>query len=1418
MTEVDAALDGDGGQRLAALRAAHPAVGDLAQLVELLERRDRLAIGTDRAQHAAALLERLAQRGIRLDTPEAALLWLAPVLCVTARDRVALAHRLRPAGPIDASPADEAAALPTLPGERAEAAAIPGRRRGLLGVALLAAVLVGLLATGFALGGSGGTAGPEAAGGVSPTVLFVAAITMIATGLGLLVRRALSLGAAPAGTPPNPLPRGRGLDWFDGGALYGPLRLMGRARRPRSRRLDLPGTIAETVRRAGWPSLVLGGRARVPEHLVLVQLAAADDPQRIAAAALLDRLRAAGLRVSAFTFQAAPDWLRAFAGGPETAMARVAAMHAGARLLVVSDGGPLWNPMTGRALADPRFAGFALRVLVTPRPRTTWSRCEAALDRGGWRLAELSTAGIAELGRWLSGPREPLPLLLPTPSAADLAELLGRDERLLAEDAPDPALRTRLLQRLAAFLDPDPLAPPAAMNLLRVLAFGARLPPGTVERVAGHCTLLDGPTPDEEGLRRLLRLPWLVRGRMPIWLREDLLRALPETLRAQGRQAWLLHLADRDPAAGLPRHDPDGRLVQEARRVLARPSPLADALMRRELGLDGVVARRGGAWISSVVSLLALLLLPLASLFEQEIQNAIAALQRWVFAPLPLTVSPQLDGLVATGVALLGLVPALPRWARRGIDAVVLYLAAGVAFRVDGTAYGAGLDATVVSPIAWPLALLALTIRGWAWCAPPAGAPPPQWRPVPGDPWAMMLVLTLAWPLTSQLSDLLDPARVRSPWPGLGTAVAITLVAMALLSRHLGETPVATRLGGRIAALTCGIAALWQIGFELLAIQPKPANVELIALAGLVAGIAAIIALRPLGHPSWPRVVIAAILYPTLSLLLRPLMVETWLAYLQVIPPLLVAVTVLFARRAGGMRLPAALTVLALAGGLRLLVSLLSPPENVTTALPAVELVFLWPLLRALRPDLAAAPDGLWRRSLAFLPCWIGIAGFGLSTFGAMPTLAIPVAAWLASRYGVRALPVIAIMALLPMALRWRGTFGIGVTLGGGLGAALAALLVAGFVCDRGFREGCLAATRLKGWQVAGLAVLPLTYASPQFMGLDFWSNPYPLVLTIAALIGLSRVPMRASLLALVSSILAGAAVFMLIGLPPTPGIGTVLHAMRNLPGDLVSALFAFGLFRMLRDGAVPAADVVSAPGAWLLRWAVTSPVLLAAVMALVIWPFSATLTLPALPFQWQARGMTLDPFVTSQFLMLTVFVAAAAGMGGRPHDPRLRLLPALRVPSVMRLPGLTIPALPTVGIAALILSLLPSLPVELGPVRLVFFGGSVGGLLTSGVTLWAFHRLGAGLADLLRAPPPPMAGLPLPVFDRWPTRVGLACAIVGPAAWGALLAIPALWPTADVPAIAEPANTSADRATNTRPISEGDRSLPVQQRLQPEK
>jgi len=1341
------------------LAEAHPAVGDLTRLVEALERRDRLPIGTDRAQHAAALLARLSARGIRLDTPQAALSWLAPVLCVTARDRAALAARLRPAD----APPPEPLPLAPLPGEAAQEKAAAAAKRRVWPALLVGALMLAFAVAGFMGGGEAPAAAratPAPAGTLALPPWLLAALIMAVLGatFGWLVGRVLRPDPRVALPLPDPLPRGQGLDWFDGGTLYGPLRQMGRERRPASRRLDLVATVAETVRNAGWPKLVRGGRPRLPEHLLLVQVASPDDPQRIAAAALVARLRAAGLRVAAFVFQGQPAKLRRLEGGPALSFARVAAGHAESRLLLVSDGGSLWDPLAGTVPPDPRFDGFPVRILVTPRPRPAWGRQEATLDRAGWRLAELSTAGIADLGRWLSGTREALPPLASAPVAPDLAELLGRDPRLASEEPPEPALRARLLQRLALFLDEDPRAPPHGFELLSALAIGARLPPGTVERVAAHLALLDGPAPPEAVLRRLLRLPWLAAGRMPLWLREDLLRGLAEPRRGEARQAWLLHLADREPLPGLPRHDAGGRLAAEARRRLAAPTPLADALMRRTLDIEPQAA----PWQAKGVldaALGAAVVVVLGAAQGETLLRGAAALLGLVFAPLEAVAGGAgLD--IAAGLALGLAAGRVARW--RWVDparaAGALYLGLGVLWLATD------LGDKRILPPALPLAVCALALLAWTRLAPRGGAPRPVWRPVPDRAWAMAaavglsLALALAMALTSEIAE------------GIGSLLALMAALVAGLAAGLGVALWRIGLAGppdwrsvlRLGAATAGLHALvLLVGALIPGNETVAGSARWLALAGPLP-VALLLVLRP-------RLATARLFGASACLLGFPVAAaatmngtgapqELGFAFLSV-PVLMAAVAVLVARRCVGLRWAwLAALVLGLVG-LRMGVFVLPDLDTGKGALLFwFEWLMLWPLLRLLRPDLVAPSDGLWRRCLAFLPCWIGLpvtAGWAL---GPIPLLALPVAGWIAARHGPRALPAIAV-ALLPMAIGWRGeVWGVPLSVGGGLGTSLAAMLVAAFVAARGFREACLAATRLTRWQMAALAVLPFGLAVPNLGGFQFAFHGHVLVLTVAALIGLSQVPLRAPLLVLCGSGLFGAAVALATGLPGE-GWGGSSHALRNLPGDLVSVLLALSLFRLLRGAprpaltpglgiwpaaALPGPREVTRAGAWLLRALNAAPAPVLLVAAVSAWILVVTLSGSLL--DPDDITTTLRPFLPVHIHMLALAVAAAGAA------QRIRL----------GLPGAAAgwPWVPTIAAATMAAAMaVPDLRILIGPLELGIGGLMPGDFVAGLVAVWFSHRMGLALPALLAAAPLPAPGLVHPVFALWPLRIGLGCA-----------------------------------------------------------
>jgi hypothetical protein len=820
--------------------AEHAAVLDFPALLEDLQYRDRLAIGLDRAQHAAVLLRRLSEQQIPLDSPEKAATWLGPVLCVTARERALLLARLRQRARVVAP----RRSLAPLVGELLEVA--PRRRRRLLGLSLAGVVLCAAIVMLVLViwvrphpgPGSGDKPLPDTqAISVDPTGWPVALGLGLLLPVGFLLLRRRREIVLP---PPDRLPSGQWLDWLDSGVLQGPLRLSGMQRRLPGRWLDLPGTIAATVHNAGWPTIVRGGRPRTPEHLVIVDLRTANDPQMLAAFTLVDRLRKANLRTAAFQFTGRPDRLEPLGGGPAEALARVASRYGDARLVLVSDGGGFYDRFSGIPVVPAPISQFRIRVLVTPTPRAEWSDRELAYDRLGWQVAEQSTAGIFELARWLAGPRDQLPPLETDARAPDLAILLERDARLFSETPPKAEHREQLQQRLSQWLDQDLRRPPDAYDALRVLAMGTQLSPGTVERVLGHLADVGGPRPDEEALRRLMRLPWLVRGHFPFWLREDLLRSPPARLADTGRQAWLLHLADAEPA-GIPlSEDVTARLRAEVRRRLG-PDAEIDTLTRASLtlepgGLPAIESRDVVVGLAIAGAALGLVLPQVLGLLRESLQacaaspgGACAAIVTELQALLRNRVigfSALLLAFLALGNRTAGfryavLAPVLV-WAGSVVVDALLYVTRG-----DTDGFAGAIAAAGVA-----VAALGVTggRRGTA-----------ELLPVPGHPWANAAVVLFGCGaiVGDTLNIQLAMAATGNAAAAFGTVGLVAagtagVVAALMPQRIRREGDAAWLLPLRAAAVSAIAAALiLTLGFEIGAwLLPIPSQ-TLSLLAGL---------------------------------------------------------------------------------------------------------------------------------------------------------------------------------------------------------------------------------------------------------------------------------------------------------------------------------------------------------------------------------------------------------------------------------------------------------------------------------------------------------------------------------------------------------------------------------------------------------
>lgn len=1368
------------GAAVAALSRAHGAVGDLPGLIARLQAAG-LTVGTERAQHAAALLDRLAASGIALDDAEAALAWLAPVLCVTRHDREVLGRVLA----ARAEPREAVRHVPLLAGETLAAMAEAEARRPLLAVAAGAGGLA-LVVLGLALSDLG-TGGQITQLLVPPGRRIPLSLDWLLAWLPLLAPVLLALlaaafarirqaGRAVALAPPELPPSPEGLRWYDEAALQGPLRMMGRANRLRGRRLDLVATLDATVARAGWPTLVRGGRPRTPEHVLLVQLASTDDPQRLAAAALVARLGAADLRSTAYAFFGRPDLLVPLDGGPALPLGAVAGLFRGARLLVMSDGKALFDVLADAPAPPPAFAEFALAVLLTPLPRTEWQRREASFARAGWQVFEQSGEALAELARWLSGPREERT----APSGAgaggpDFAALLARDPRLFAADPPPAATRARLRERLADFLDPDPTRPQAGFDLLRALALGVATPPGVVARIAAHLDALGAARPDEATVRRLMRLPWFGAGFMPEWLRADLLRDLPDELARPVRLAWLLYLADQPVAAGRIDAAEEARLAEEAGRRLAHPATRADALMRTALApAPAPYSRPSWRQAAAVAGTAALSigmvwglsrLGPVVQVLAETLLGLVARVGALAFgwmATLGITPDRPVVPVLAAGMAVLAFLPRIAlvlRWIALG---AALLLAVGPLWLVLAGVAGApdhggraGLLTVGASQLVLGLLVLAALPRT---AQPPA---PARLLFVPGYPWANLAIVAalaaFAWAVMGGPEG--DPATavrlLHAAWELLWAGLLVLALGWRLLRagvagtaelRHASAAALAAQLAaaGAVAMLAALGAAPEQraaakgitLGLGMDAIVAR-AGFDLRLAAALLAGawrLGVLDMRRTLAVVAAYLAVVAA----ALALLTRLALPEPGLI-LELALPVRLALAAWLARRPGlaprwpvlGLLLAAALAyglLFVLAGSL----SLSLPGDGlrlrmVLLALP--EWLLLWPAWRAMRPDLAPRSDGLWWRCLVLAAC---AAGFGVTELhvGPVPALIIPLAAWIATRHGMRALPAMAV-ALAFAAVSWTGSVGgIGLMFGGVAGDALAALLVARLVADRAFREASLAARRISGWQLGLLAVLPLGYASPQFASFGLVLNLWPLAIAALVLLGLSRVALDRPFAVLSTSCLVGFAIALVVGWPADPAWGRFTHGLRNVPGSLITIVLALGLARMLRDGSV------LKEGAPLLLHARTHPAQLIAAAA----PMALLVGLSLVLHADTPRGQSLNlmPFFSGH-LNLLAFYCAAAGLD------RGMAVSGRRVPFAVL-------AVAAMQVAAI---LVPGIAETLGPVQLVVAGGPgsmLQKLANHGAeavalvgTVWAFDRLGLGIRRLMPIAPQPEPPAPAP-------------------------------------------------------------------------
>ncbi len=372
---------------------------------------------------------------------------------------------------------------------------------------------------------------------------------------------------------------------FHGVSLARTAQELRRRRTIPSKDLDISLTVGETVRQAGWLAPVYGTRQLIPEYLMLVDRISYRDQQAKFVDAMIERLRATGVLISRYYFDADPRVCFSFVEGASTLTLReLANRYPDHHLLVFSDAAGLFNSRSGDL--EPwaeQFSRWSSRAIMTPIPRAHWGPREAVLFRQFATLPATPT-GLASLIRstgrddLVTGDQAAVPLP---------RDLQTRPLRWLKRRPPaEPVVRSTL-SGVRRYLDDSGFYWLAACAVYPALDWNLTLYLGNRLKAAGGQKLLQ--------LRRLTalaRLPWFRHGYMPDWLRERLLTRISSKQQEEIRGALqsLLESAVSTQRTGFSLQIARARLMT---RILANRSK-DDSLLRDYVFATVMAGRRLG--------------------------------------------------------------------------------------------------------------------------------------------------------------------------------------------------------------------------------------------------------------------------------------------------------------------------------------------------------------------------------------------------------------------------------------------------------------------------------------------------------------------------------------------------------------------------------------------------------------------------------------------------------------------------------------------------------------------------------------------------------------------------------------------------------------------------------------------------------
>jgi hypothetical protein len=514
-----------------------------------------LRIGIGEQLKILRLLQLLEERNAAPQTPDELTRWLAPIICTRSdqvlRLKAALETQFAPVPVGRSQPHDTA----------------PARDRRLsfasLGFGLSLSIIVALLAIALwrtpallsqlmpdaklflPFSASPGNFSQRRAA----TIIIVAIVGAVT--LGLLVYRrihfALRHGQVVGQGQSQDVRLDPPADDSSNPALLRAARVLNRPSVTPTGRLDVAATVRATARSCGYFVPVWGLRRLAANWLLLVERSGSQDPLPAYGARLSALLARSGVRHGLYEFRRSPDWVRR--GGPRgqhMPLERAIGAERPTRVLMLSEAARAIDVETSsrsRWLVDndlPREI-----VLLTPKAREEWSSAEAQAAQAGILVLPANTNGLSTLARRIQAEELTSELIAP---ARETQFDTWQAERFiwLSRSKPAEHVVQNLIDNLSKLLSDDEF---------RLLVGIAAFPKVHLELVSTLDKSLrpnDEPAVQRTRLLKLGRLVWIKEGYVPEWLREALLRALPQRESRALRETWMRVLA-RAPQAGDPK-------------------------------------------------------------------------------------------------------------------------------------------------------------------------------------------------------------------------------------------------------------------------------------------------------------------------------------------------------------------------------------------------------------------------------------------------------------------------------------------------------------------------------------------------------------------------------------------------------------------------------------------------------------------------------------------------------------------------------------------------------------------------------------------------------------------------------------------------------------------------------------------------